>query len=465
MKKIILSILAIGFSWSASAQFNLGMHQFTGVPQSTYTNPGLLPQSRFFIAIPSVYLNYYNPTFVADDIIREVGDSSMLDFSKLYNERAGGTFGFNIEQQSELFHLGFRIKKKNFISFGVYNSLQFGLRLPVDLLRLVQEGTTSPYFQNNPVSLDGVDINLQSYVAYHFGFARQFNEKFSLGVRVKYINGLVGAGTEYANGSFRANMDSIRITSNFRYNTAGVSRLDQAFGFLGNEGNPTSGFNVSEWVPTTGNFGYGFDVGLTYKPIKKLLISASATDIGSIKWTQALTSWVSEEADFTYKGGEINSGGDEGAPGPFEGITDTLISAFNIQRVAGKEFTTPLNTRYILSASYELLPNMYLGGIYSHNMFSGTAYPAMTAFAQFKIWNILFLRGNYTVSKGSFDNLGGALAVKVGPAQVYAVADNLMALANQGNVSSFNVRLGLNLVFGMRKGKEKKKEEVDPLVD
>lgn len=466
MKKVIFGCLTLAFSLSAKAQFNLGMHQFTGVPQSTYTNPGLLPQSRFFIALPSVYVNYYNPTFVADDIISTVNDSSMLDFSKLYNERAGGTFGFNIEQQSELFHLGFRIKKKNFISLGVYNSLQFGLQLPVDLLRLVQEGTTSPYFQTNPVSLDGVDINVQSYVAYHVGFARQFNEKFSLGVRFKYINGLIGGGTEYATGSFNSNMDSLRITSNFRYNTAGISRLDQAFGFLGNEGNPTTGFNVSEWVPTTGNFGYGFDVGLTYKPIKKLLISASATDIGSIKWTQALTSWVSNEADFTYKGGEVNSGSDDGAaPGPFEGIVDTLISAFNVQRVAGKEFTTPLNTRYILSASYELLPSMYLGGIYSHNMFSGTAYPAVTAFAQFKIWNILFLRGNYTVSKGSFDNLGGALAVKVGPAQVYAVADNVVALWDQGNVSSFNVRLGANLVFGMRKGKDKKKDKVDPLVD
>jgi len=458
MKKVFFGFIALLLSLSTQAQFNLGMHQFTGVPQSTYTNPGLLPQSRFFIALPSVYLNYYNPTFVADDIITTVNDSSMLDFSKLYNERAGGTIGFNIEQQSELFHLGFRIKKKNFISLGVYNSLQFGLRLPVDLLRLVQEGSTSPYFQNNPVSLNDLDINVQSYVAYHVGFARQFNEKFSVGVRLKYINGLIGGGTEFARGSFQSNLDSLRITSDFRYNTAGISRLDQAFGFLGNEGNPTTGFNVSEWVPTTGNFGYGFDIGVTYKPIKKLLISASATDIGSIKWTQNLTSWVSNEADYTFKGGEVNVG-EENAPGLFEGITDTLINAFNVQRVAGKEFTTPLNTRYILSASYELLPNAYVGGIYSHNMFAGTAFPALTAFAQFKIWNVLFLRGNYTVSQGTFDNLGGALALKVGPAQVYAVADNLMALSNQGNVSSFNVRLGLNLVFGMRKGKEKKKQE------
>lgn len=462
MKRILyILVIGLGFSLAAKAQFNLGMHQFTGVPQSNYTNPALLPQARFYIALPSIYVNYYNPTFVADDIIKTVGDSSMLDFSKLYNERAGGTFGFNIEQQAELFHLGFRIKKKNFISLGVYNSLQTSLRLPVDLLRLVQEGTTSPYFQSNPISLSGIDFGVQAYIAYHIGFARQFNEKFSLGVRVKYINGLLGGGMDYSNGQLVWNMDSIRLDGGFRYNAAGLGKLDEAFGFLGGANSGLGNFNVNEWVPTTGNTGLGFDVGATYKPFKRLLISASATDIGSINWSNNVTAWESSSFNYTYTGGEVGGSGDGG---PFEGIQDSIISAFNVQRTEGTAFSTPLNTRYILSASLELLPNMFVGGIYSQNMYSGTNYPAITGFAQFKIWNILFLRGNYTISQGTFDNLGGALAVKVGPAQIYTVADNLMALNNQGNVSSFNVRVGANILLGMRKPRDKKKD-TDPLVD
>ncbi|MFN3530831.1 MAG: DUF5723 family protein [Bacteroidia bacterium] len=458
MRKYILAVICLTTAYSAQAQFNLGMHQFTGVPQSTYTNPGILPQARFFIALPSVYVNYYNPTFVADDIIREVGDTaSMLDFSKLYNENPGGTFGFNIEQQAELFHVGFRIKKKNFISFGAYQSLQTGVRLPVDLLRFVQEGSTSSYFQNNPVSLDGIDINIQSYVAYHIGFGRQFNEKWSGGLRVKFLNGLVGAGTEYSRGSLTMNMDSIRIASDFRYNTAGVQRLDNAFGFLGGDG-IAGGFNVSEWFPSTGNTGMAFDLGVTYKPISKLIISASATDIGSINWQNSLLSFVSEEGEYVYRGGELG-GADDGDP--FAGIADSIQAAFNIQQIEGKAFTTQLNSRYIFSASYELLPNTFVGGIYSHNVFSGITYPAFTAFAQTKFWNLLFLRANYTVSSGTFDNLGGALAINLGPLQIFTVADNLMALADQGNVSSFNVRLGANLVFGMRKPRGKKNQDID----
>lgn len=456
MRKYILGTLLMAMSFAASAQFNLGMHQFTGVPQSNYTNPGILPQSRFFIALPSAYVNYWNPTFVLDDVIKVVRDTvsnkdkSMLDFSKLYNERPGGTFGFNIEQQSELFQIGFRIKKKNFISLGVYQGLQTSVRLPVDLLRLAQEGSTD-YFRNNPIVLDDISLNIQSYVAYHAGFGREINDQWSVGGRMKLINGLVATSTAYAGGKIYWDSDSVRLTSGLRYNTSGLARLDQSLGIFGGDGR---GINVNDWVPMTGNMGLAFDLGFTYKPIKKLVLSFSATDLGSINWSEDLTSYVSEENEFTYRGGQITVGEDGGA-GPFDGITDSLLSGLNIQEEAGKTFTTQMNSRYILSASYELLPNTFVGGIYSRNLSFNQTFDAFTAFAQFKIWNVLFLRGNYTVSQGTFDNLGGALAVNLGPLQIYTVADNLLALNNQGNVSSFNIRLGANLVFGMRKEKAK----------
>jgi hypothetical protein len=455
MRKYILGTLLMAMSFAASAQFNLGMHQFTGVPQSNYTNPGILPQSRFFIALPSAYVNYWNPTFVLDDIIKEVGDSSMLDFSKLYNDRPGGTFGFNIEQQSELFQIGFRIKKKNFLSLGVYQGLQTSVQLPVDLLRLAQEGTTD-YFRNNPIVLDDISLNIQSYVAYHVGFGREINDQWSVGGRVKLINGLVATSTEYARGKIYWDSDSVRLTSGLRYNTSGLARLDQSLGIFGGDSIRAlaPGINVNDWVPMTGNMGLAFDLGFTYKPIKKLVLSFSATDLGSINWSDDLTSYVSDEQEFTYRGAQITVGNESGG-GMFEGIQDSLLSSLNIQEEAGKTFTTRMNSRYILSASYELLPNTFVGGIYSRNLSFNQTFDAFTAFTQFKIWNVLFLRGNYTLSQGTFDNLGGALAVNLGPLQIYTVADNLLALNNQGNVSSFNIRLGANLVFGMRKEKEK----------
>src|SRR5690606_37239295 len=120
--------------------------------------------------VNSIYVNYYNPTFVLDDIIVSQpnrGDSSMLDFSKLYEERAGKTFSFNVEEQLDIIHVGFRMGKKNYLSFGAYQVLQTRYSLPIDLMRLAQAGSLDPYFRDNPVSLNDIDINVKLYTAYH----------------------------------------------------------------------------------------------------------------------------------------------------------------------------------------------------------------------------------------------------------------------------------------------------------
>jgi len=447
MKRIYSLFFALILATPALAQFNLGLHQFTGVPQSTFTNPAIMPQARFFIGLPvvnSFYVNYYNPSFVLDDIIRQVGDSSMLDFSKLYEDRAGKTFSFNVEQQADLFHMGLRLGRKNFLSFGAYQVLQTRYSLPVDLLRLVQNGSLDPYFRENPVSLNDIDINVKMYTAYHIGYAREFGSKLSVGARFKYLNGIAGGQVEYAQGSIDWQTDSLVVRNNFRYNASNLNTL-------GGGGN----LDVGGLAFSQGNNGVAFDFGLAYKVTKRLMITASVTDMGSIRWANDLTSIVSDSSSFTYSGGSVNVGENDGGD-PFSGVADSLSAAFKFNRVEpGREFTTLLNSRYLVSASYEIFKGSQVGVIFSGNRYSEAFYPAFTAFYQAKVWNILFLRGNYTVSPGSFDNLGGAMAVKVGPVQIYTVADNLLALGNQGNVSTFNVRLGLNLVFGMRGYKDK----------
>lgn len=447
MKRIYTLFFALFLAGPALAQFNLGLHQFTGVPQSTFTNPAIMPQAKFFLGLPvvnSVYVNYYNPSFVLDDIIREVGDSSMLDFSKLYEDRAGKTFSFNVEQQADLFHLGFRMGRKNFLSFGAYQVLQTRYSLPVDLLRLLQNGSLDPYFRDNPVSLNDIDINVKAYLAYHVGYSREITKKLNVGVRFKYLSGAAGGQTEYAQGGINWQTDSLVVTNNFRYNASNINTLG---------GGGSLDFGGLAFSP--GNNGTAFDFGLAYKLTKRLMISASVTDLGSIRWANDLTSFVSDSGSFTYKGGSTNVGENDSGD-PFSGVADSLSTAFKINRVEpGKEFTTQLNTRYLVSASYEFLKGNQLGVIFSGNRYSEEFYPAFTAFYQSNLWNLLYLRANYTVSPGSFDNLGGALAVKLGPVQVYTVADNLLALGNQGNVSTFNIRLGLNILFGMRGYKDK----------
>ncbi len=446
MKRLYILFFSIVLSTPVLAQFNLGLHQFTGVPQSVFTNPGIMPQARFFIGLPGAYVNYYNPTFVLDDIIREVGDSSMLDFTKLYTERAGKTFTFNIEEHLDLLHVGFHVGRKNFFSFGAYQVFQSSFSLPVDLTRLAQNGSLDPYFRDNPISLNDMGIDANTYAAYHVGYTREITPKLTIGGRFKYLNGLAGGEVEYSEGSIYWQTDSLVVNNRFRYNTSNINSLAG-----GGE------VEIGNFLPFSDNKGTAFDLGASYKITKRLMVSASVTDLGGITWKSDLKSYVTDSGGYTYRGGNITVGENDNGDA-FGAIGDSLAKAFNVQTIEGKEFTTRLNTRYILSASYEWTKGQQFGVIFSNNRYNSESFPAFTGFYQSNFWNLLYLRANYTVSPGSFDNLGGALSLKLGPVQVYTVADNLLALANQGNVSTFNVRFGLNLVFGMRGYKDKDKE-------
>ena len=54
---------------------------------------------------------------------------------------------------------------------------------------------------------------------------------------------------------------------------------------------------------------------------------------------------------------------------------------------------------------------------------------ALTGFYQRRLGNVLAVKGTYTVDKFSYTNLGLGLNFQLGPVNLYAMADNLLATA------------------------------------
>ena len=73
------------------------------------------------------------------------------------------------------------------------------------------------------------------------------------------------------------------------------------------------------------------------------------------------------------------------------------------------------------------------------------------------------IRDRYSITRGSYVNLGAGLTAKLGPFQLYLETDNLLA-CNYTNTQSANARFGINLLFGHKDHKKKKKAaEEEPL--
>ena len=77
------------------------------------------------------------------------------------------------------------------------------------------------------------------------------------------------------------------------------------------------------------------------------------------------------------------------------------------------------------------------------------------------LWNSLSASASYTAENHQYDNLGAGLAFRAGITQFYLVTDRIPVMWNRikndnsniilpENWNTFNLRLGMNLVFGNR---------------
>jgi hypothetical protein len=63
---------------------------------------------------------------------------------------------------------------------------------------------------------------------------------------------------------------------------------------------------------------------------------------------------------------------------------------------------------------------------------------------------------SYSVINGIFNNIGGGLSLNLAPVQLYFVGDNLLSAPFSINsIQNFNLRFGLNLIFGAEKPNKK----------
>ena len=63
------------------------------------------------------------------------------------------------------------------------------------------------------------------------------------------------------------------------------------------------------------------------------------------------------------------------------------------------------------------------------------------------------ISGSYTIINQSFANVGLGLNLNPGPVQFYLVSDNVLGAFKPQDSRYFQVRFGINLIFGSQKSK------------
>ena len=445
---IFLLSTAMGFS-----QGNFILYNSDFIPQSNYVNPGTMPQSKINIGLPvisSIYSSFGNNGFNLNDVFTSSGSLNMTNL--IANLKPSNYLTYNL--QVDLLSFGIRVKDVNYFSFNLTEKGDVWFKYPKDLMSLLWNGNGA--YLGQTMNID-FGLNATHYREWGFGWTHEQNEKLTYGGRFKLLNGLENFSGK-ASGTLTTSASDFSITgsSNVKLN----SSID-----TGNY----SHFNPTSYLLDFQNFGMGADLGASYKYNDQFTFSASILDLGFINWKTNPSNYVSQNpgGTATYSGVSLNGllSNSQQLSNSFTKMGDSLQKTFNINTTHTK-YTTFIPAKIYLSGNYKLNPVNSVGLLLFGEVIDATLHPGLTVSLSSHIGTSMSSMLTYSMYNSAYNIVGFGFSLNMGPVQVYALADNILALLvyNQyvtttgnsydlpANTKYFNVRLGINVVIGKKKG-------------
>lgn len=417
------------------------------IPQSSYSNPALFPNCKFYLGIPgisSLFLNINNGSFSYNDIFtRRTDDSLIVDKDKLLNSLSyNNKLSYEISQQ--LFAMGFRIRK-NFFSFGVNQKMNTNFNYTKDFMTFLLKGNEP--FIGKTANLGDTKFGLNSYSELSFGYSREFGRKLSFGFRFKYLIGIANVYTEKSKVQLYTDPNTYELTATSDF----LVHTSTPFDSLENFDNQAK--NI-KWKDLTKNNGIAFDFGAEYRLNKRWNFGISLIDLGSINWQSNVKDYVSKNpnAQFTFNGFDINEVFKNGElkDSIFDKLLDSIKETMGITDVEGKAYKSPLKTKLYLSASYNLSSKDKFGFLLLHEFVNNDVNRILSISYNRNIGRFFAITLSNTIVSGQIFNPGGGISFALGPFQTYIIGDHFSSVY-LADMKNFGIHFGMNFIFGKTK--------------
>ena len=206
--------------------------------------------------------------------------------------------------------------------------------------------------------------------------------------------------------------------------------------------------------------GAAIDLGFTYKAENDLIFSGSLLDLGMLSFKHKLTTIefiddIKDSPDF-YQGGNLDYW--RGLYLSNELPLETDEKSFSYTRSpklnGSVKYETRRKVKQDQSAFRDVradLSSDYLTSSYGMQVFTEfrPQYPvwAVTGFYSRELTNFLSAKATYTVDKFSYYNIGVGISAHIKSFNIYATADNLVALASIKNSNYQSIQFGMNFIF------------------
>lgn len=183
------------------------------VPQRTYLNPALIPQnSKISVGVPvlsSEQFSIRNSGFKYSDLIKHGTDDSLhIDIDNMLGKLSTNNY-LSINYNIDLLSVGV-VANKNYISFNATEKIDVRFRYPKAFMEFLWKGNGA--YLDKEMKFDfGLDFS--HYREYALGFARQLNDKLSVGAKVKYLYGMENFNIKRSDISILTSSEDYAVTA------------------------------------------------------------------------------------------------------------------------------------------------------------------------------------------------------------------------------------------------------------
>ena len=313
------------------SNINIGMTGNIGAKQFIFDTNGLPGYTGNYR-----YTTFMDPNVDAKTFLNKLHDKNRFDLYLNYN----------------LFSVGFK-------AWGGVNLLELNLRsntnltLPKGLFEFAKTAGEKEHYE-----FGGLGMRTQNYMELALGHSRDINKQWRVGGKLKFLIGAAYADFTADKVTLDMTEDAWRIQSNAQMK-ASLLKSDVI-----HEDPSKNSADGRPRVKELDNFGFslpGFgmalDLGVTYKPIDNLTLSAAITDLGFISWKN--THHASSQGDYTFDGFDnIYIGSDkdqtEDIDDQFDQIGDDLEEMFSVYDDGTKTATQALAATLNVGAEYKL---------------------------------------------------------------------------------------------------------------
>lgn len=464
LRIVLLSIAFFMVNTATHAQQVSTLYFLENAPMRHIINPAFQPVSNFYMTFPAIgYTSLWvgnNGLTMSDIVFNNDANQTITALHPTVEgqlwKKLPTMLTVDADVHINLFSFGWRIREKGFAHLNISERAAVGAGIP----KAVFGTLLNPDLDN--LDLTSLNASASLYTDIAIGYSHIINDQWSVGGKLKFLLGHTYMGGTFDNLNFNSSTDIAHINGSGTIQQAGILKdivTEQGL----NINDPSKAW--SYLIPV--GYGGAVDLGVTYKPIKNLQITAAVTDLGMIHWTKGNVGTLKIDTTFTGVGDFVY--GDYVQNGEFQLDSLTADIGHNLEQYANalqvtnmtdKAFTRMLNANLNIGVDANFWENRVGVGVYSRTRFyNNHISEEVTLGAALRPCNWFNFAASYSFLNGKWSNLGAAISIAPYDVFMLTVAADYVPLsyaqeANSGKyiipykTKGLNVSVGIAIVAG-----------------